>query len=445
MNGLVEELGPHEPNYRCAGSADFELLGHSVEGRPLVVEYCGSPAANVRIFILAGQHGDESEAREAAAAFLVRFRSGALRATARLAILADANPDGAAINARLNALHSDLNRDHLLLCTPETLAIHSFLDRWQPDLVLDVHTYRPWRRELLKHDFVFPHGVMIDFPTNPAVRTPLLLNFRADLLSFVKFRMAQLSIRCDRYTLVRPSGIVRHSNLDILDARNSLALRFDIPTILLEGRRASPDDPPIFTPPNLALLYCLEAVVEWAGRNANMIRKRIPKPDCHNRVPVRCRYSRSTTPRYMEMQSAISGRINMVGIPGDYLPFVKITRSIRAPRAYAVPRNLAGLLELLAKRHFRTTLAGGFKDALTQIYRIEAVSQGSEDELAMPLCTLESAGLSLDDFVLFPTGQCGGPLLALFLEPESQFGPHRIVELAAALRPGSQYPVARVI
>ena len=185
----------------------FELIGYSVQGRPLVVQLCGNPASNFRIFILGGQHGDESDARESASTLLSRVRSGAVRAAAHLAILIDANPDGAAMGTRRNASHVDLNRDNMLLSAPETLAIHNFVDRWRPDLIFDVHTYCPWRRELLKYDFVFPHDVMIDFPTNPAVQTTLSPALQEDLLEFAKQRMAELSIRCDRYTRVRPPGI----------------------------------------------------------------------------------------------------------------------------------------------------------------------------------------------------------------------------------------------
>src|SRR5262249_35236586 len=150
-----------------------------------------------------------------------------------IAVLADANPDGSVKQTRRNASLLDLNRDHFLLSSPETAAVHYFVNCWRPDLILDVHTYRPRRRELLRYDFVFPQDVMIDFPTNPAVRTWLHPAREADLLNFVKARCGDLSIRCERYTRVRPSGIIRHSNFDICDARNSLSLRFDVPTVLL--------------------------------------------------------------------------------------------------------------------------------------------------------------------------------------------------------------------
>ena len=222
---------------------------------------------------MAGQHGDEPEARQAAAEFVSRFMEGTFGAAAHAAVLADANPDGAIAGTRRNAQETDLNRDHLLLSAPETAAVHAFVDSWKPDIVIDVHTYRPWRRELMAFDFVYPQEIMIDFPTNPAISTSMGAALRRRAMDFVEGRMAEGNIRSDRYTLIR-SGIVRHSNTDIVDARNGLALRFAIPTILIEGRRSSPDDLMSFTPPAVALLRSIESAVEWAAAHAKQLRNR---------------------------------------------------------------------------------------------------------------------------------------------------------------------------
>jgi hypothetical protein len=146
-------------------------------------------------------------------------------------------------------------------------------------------------------------------------------------------------------------------------------------------------------------------------------------------------------PRYMDMQSATKGGITRVQIPGSYLPQVKTSKSVLMPFGYAVPRRLEGVLGSLARHRFETVIKGEG----TEVYRIEAmVLAGEEDAPAMPVCVLESADIALDEYVIFPTRQTGRSLLALLLEPESQFGPPRLPELAGALVPGSVYPVVRV-
>jgi hypothetical protein len=242
----------------------------------------------VRVFIMAGQHGDEPETCQAASKFVSRFIEGTFNAAAHAAVLVDANPDGAIAGTRRNARDSDLNRDHLLLSEPETTALHAFVHSWNPDIVIDVHTYRPWRRELMPFDIVYPQEIMIDFPTNPAISTSFGPALRRKAMDFVAGRMAEGNIRSDRYTIIR-SGIVRHSNTDIVDARNGLALRFAIPVILIEGRRSSPEDSLSFTPPAAALLRSIESAVEWAAAHAKHLRNRPSGCEKEEMVPVRCR------------------------------------------------------------------------------------------------------------------------------------------------------------
>jgi hypothetical protein len=399
----------------------------------------------VRIFIMAGQHGDEPEARQAAAEFVSRFMEGAFRAAAHAGVLVDANPDGAIAGTRRNARETDLNRDHLLLSTPETAAVHAFVDSWKPDIVIDVHTYRPWRHELMAFDFVYPQEIMIDFPTNPAISTSLGAALRRKAMDFVQGRIAEANIRSDRYTIIR-SGIVRHSNTDIVDARNGLALRFAIPTILIEGRRSSPEDFLSFMPPAVALLRAIESTVEWASAHAKQLRNRPSVCEENEMVPVRCRYSGSRSARHMEMQSASKGEIARVRIPGTYLSSIRATRSIRLPAAYGVPRNLIGLLALLSRHGLASASPETFRSSATEVYGIEAMTPAGEiDAPAIPTCSARAESVNLDGFVLFPAPQIGGRLLALLLEPESQFGPPRLPELAETLRPGSTYPIIRVV
>jgi hypothetical protein len=398
----------------------------------------------VRIFIMAGQHGDEPEARQAAAEFVSRFLDGTFRATAHAAVLVDANPDGAIAGTRRSARDTDLNRDHLLLSAPETAAVHAFVDAWKPDIVIDVHTYRPWRRELMALDFVYPQEIMIDFPTNPAISTSLGPALRRKAMDFMGGRMAEANLRSARYTLIR-SGIVRHSNTDIVDARNGLALRFAIPAILIEGRRSSPDDFLSFTPPAVALLHSIESAVEWAAAYAEQLRNRPSVCKVEERVPVRCRYSGSRVARHMEMQSASKGDISRVRIPGAYLSTVRATSNIRLPKAYGVPSKLTGVISLLGRQALASVSPEAFRSSGTEVYGIEAMTPAGEvDAPAIPTCTARAERVNLDGFVLFPATQTGGRLLSLLLEPESQFGPHRLPELAATLRPGSTFPIIRV-
>jgi hypothetical protein len=210
-----------------------ETIGFSEEGRPLEIIFAGQAEAQLRVFILAGQHGDEACSREAARAFAPLFRAQyePYFASMRLAILADANPDGAAKNTRLNARGLDLNRDHLRLESRETAAIHHFVRAWQPHLIIDAHVYPSRRGHLLAQNLLYSQDLFVDVPTHPAVGAVMNQTAVENFFATMNEMLAQRGLSCERYTLVRPSGKVRHSTLHVCDARQTLALRHEVCTI----------------------------------------------------------------------------------------------------------------------------------------------------------------------------------------------------------------------
>jgi len=125
---------------------------------------------------------------------------------------------------------------------------------------------------------------------------------------------------------------------------------------------------------------------------------------------------------------------------------VKAVSFIRLPGAYGIPRGFTGVLALMHRHGLESVSPEAFRSSATEVYGIEAMTPASEaDTPAIPTCRARTESLNLDDFVLFPATQTGGRLMALLLEPESQFGPPRVPELAETLRTGSTYPIVRVV
>src|SRR5262245_59028923 len=122
-------------------SSQGTILGRSRENRPILCFGRGRESAASRLLVLAGQHGDERSSRRTLQALLaVPAEEIAWRLPAiQLAIVPEANPDGCAARTRCNADGIDLNRDHQLLLSNETVAIHRFVRRWQPHVILDLH------------------------------------------------------------------------------------------------------------------------------------------------------------------------------------------------------------------------------------------------------------------------------------------------------------------
>ena len=105
------------------------------------------PAASTRrpaVLIVAGQHGDEPAGTEALVVVAQQLAAGRFDRVldqVDVFLLPRANPDGAALGQRAAADGSDINRDHLLLATPEAQAEAQLERDIAPVVVLDLHEY----------------------------------------------------------------------------------------------------------------------------------------------------------------------------------------------------------------------------------------------------------------------------------------------------------------
>lgn len=124
----------------------WKPIGVSVERRALLVAESGS--GPLRIYLIGGVHGDETEGRSA-----LETLKDEPDAAATIRILRDLNPDGTAAYRRPNARGHDLNRNWPArnfrrgytggpapLSEPETRALDQDLRAFKPDIVVALHS-----------------------------------------------------------------------------------------------------------------------------------------------------------------------------------------------------------------------------------------------------------------------------------------------------------------
>ncbi len=102
------------------------------------------PAKRPTVLLLAGQHGDEPAGTEALlvlARALAQGRHAGVLDRVDVVVVPLANPDGRALFQRDTADGTDLNRDHLLLRTPEAQAVAQLIVAVDPLVVADFHEY----------------------------------------------------------------------------------------------------------------------------------------------------------------------------------------------------------------------------------------------------------------------------------------------------------------
>ena len=64
------------------------------------------------------------------------------------------NPDGSEINVRRNANGADLNRNHLILTEPETIALHRLFNKYLFEATMDVHEYYPYTEDFISYGYI---------------------------------------------------------------------------------------------------------------------------------------------------------------------------------------------------------------------------------------------------------------------------------------------------
>jgi hypothetical protein len=419
-----------------------EIIGRSFEGRPLVVRFAGDPASSLRILVVAGQHGDEPGARRSALRFLEESREGWAAGPrparpVQIAVLEDANPDGAVRGTRANAEGRDLNRDHLELRSPETQALHRWIRAFRPAAVLDVHNYPSRRRHLLAAGRVLDTDVLLAVPTHPAVRHALALS---PLLDSVRADLEREGFTAGPYLLFGRSGRVRSSTLETFDARNGLALRYDLPTFLVEGREprreeGAADRERLLRAQTLALRSLVSSIADRAGTWRN----RTARPRV---VPVRAKWVRGASTATSWMRVEGSEPPVRLAVP-EARTQAEVTGSVPMPDAYAVPDVLVPLLGILARQGFREMGRGASTGGSGEVYEFPASRSRRPARRCPP--GDDTARVTLSGYRIFPTDVPGGRALAVWLEPDSPFGLAGREDLGLGRSPGLLYPVLRLV
>ncbi|MDO5288261.1 MAG: M14 family metallocarboxypeptidase [Pseudomonadota bacterium] len=153
-------------------SVRLESAGTSVQGRSLPVVLLAEGGRwrpeRPTLLLVAHQHGNEPATGEAALVLLERWsapESAELLRAINIVALPRANPDGAALFTRANADGLDLNRDHLLLRTPEARVMAQVATRYRPHVVLDLHEYTAGDRWVSKFKAWTKHDVLLQSAT----------------------------------------------------------------------------------------------------------------------------------------------------------------------------------------------------------------------------------------------------------------------------------------
>jgi hypothetical protein len=147
------------------------VLGRTPMGREMLLLLLTAPQAagdsRPTVLVLGQQHGNEPAGGEAALALADQLAGprAALLDRVNVLIVPRANPDGAAMLSRTTAEGIDVNRDHLLLHSPEARLLATVVREYRPHVVLDLHEFTVGDRWVRKFGVVQRYDALIQAAT----------------------------------------------------------------------------------------------------------------------------------------------------------------------------------------------------------------------------------------------------------------------------------------
>jgi len=215
--------------------------GLSQRGTPIEALHFSRGPGRPVVLLVGQQHGDEPAGSEALLVVARELAGGSLAPLLDridVLVLPRANPDGAEFGQRVSVNGNDINRDHLLLRTPEAAAQAALVREFAPQLVVDAHEHTVVGRYLEKFGAIQRYDMLLQYAMT--ANLPPALTQASETMFFVPLRQALDRERLSHewyYTNPTTPGDLRLSMGGVQPdtARNVQGLKNAV-SVLLESR-----------------------------------------------------------------------------------------------------------------------------------------------------------------------------------------------------------------
>ncbi len=447
-----------------AGTGAFTLdtIGTSVEGRSLVLlHFAGaSPREEepLEILVYAQQHGDEPSGKEAAIALARDIATGRFTdflGSADLYLIPQVNPDGSEAGQRRNADGMDLNRDHLVLSTPEVSALHAVFNELMPHVTLDVHEYgitsSAWVDQGIRKDFGQQIGALSNANMSMAVRS-----YAWDrMIPAMKEALEPREVYLRRYLVTGgPDERFRFSTTALNDGRNSMGI-YNTLSFLIEGQNGLTVEDDI-RERGRQQLETMKAFITFAADHAGEIRELVQREraaleaaEPGQEVALVMDYvpdpSRPTvTVGVIDMETGAEEEL----VIEDFHPRVEATVFVSRPMGYVVPGGLTSVLEVLARHGIEMRPVEAPLEAIVEAYTIRSTTETTKEDkdfLEVEVTKTRGPTVIPEGDVIVWTDQLRTNLIVSLLEPRSQWGLPPLPDFGELLEPGTVFPIGRIV
>ena len=441
-----------------------EVIGKSVQGRELYAVYFsnsdfGKDESKIKVLIFAQQHGNEQSGKEGALLLiteLLKSENKYLFDKIDFVIVPQMNPDGSEINKRRNGNDMDLNRNHLILTEPETIALHNLFNKHLFEVTMDVHEYYPYGETYKKYGYRNNADEEVGTTTNINVAQEIRNLSSSKYMPFIKKYLNESNFSFFEYSPGGPPEIdyIRKSTFDINDGRQSLGIQNTF-SFIQEGLNGEDGFIDNIKRRAVGQMTGMLGLLKFSYDNKDEIkqiikseREKLINGEVSNKVAIQLDHFPDGSKLALPLLSYYTNKDTVV-IVNDYRPVVKSLHDVERPEGYLIPKKLNEVVEW-AKRHFLiyNDYKKSDKDKIQQYYISGIDSMDFERDIIInPVVELKEVpnDLSENDYIYIPTKQLRNNMIVIALEPKSELGLVTYKNFAHLIKKGEYYQILRVV
>lgn len=441
-----------------------EVLTKSIEGKELFAVYFskngfGKDESKIRVLIFAQQHGNEQSGKEGALLLineLLKPENQYLFDKIDFVLIPQMNPDGSDKNQRRNGNSMDLNRNHLILTEPETIALHKLFNKYLFEVTMDVHEYAPYGDTYKQYGYRHNDDEEIGVNTNINIDEKIRFMQKKVYVPYIGKYFKDRNFSFFEYSPGGPPEIdyIRHSTFDINDGRQSLGIQNTFSFIQegLNGKDVFVDNIKHRSEGQMTgMLALLEFAYNHKDEIKNLVkdgRKNLVENKVSEQVAIQLDHFSDGSKLDLPLLSYYSNKDTVITVT-DYRPVVKSIYDVKRPKGYLVPKKLKEIIDW-ADRHELNyyDYKKSDEDKIEQYYISGIDSMDFErDTIVNPIVEVKTIknDLCADDYIFIPVNQLRNNMIVIALEPKSELGLVTYQQFEHLLKKGETFPILRVV
>ena len=441
-----------------------EVIGKSIEGRELFAVYFskdgfGKDESKIKVLIFAQQHGNEQSGKEGSILLineLLKPENQYLFDKIDFVLVPQMNPDGSEKNRRRNGNNMDLNRNHLILTEPETIALHKLFNKYLFEVTMDVHEYYPYGETDKKFGYRENNDEELGVTTNVNVSDEIRTLSKKNYLPFIKKYLNDRNFSYFEYSPGGPPEIdyIRHSTFDINDGRQSFGIQNSF-SFIQEGMNGKDSFVDNIQHRAEGQMTGMHGLLEFVFNHKDELKKivktereKLINGTVSNKVAIQLDHFADGSKLEMPLLSYYSNKDTVITV-NDYRPVVKSIYDVERPKGYLVPKKLSEIINW-ADRHdlIYTDYKKSDTDKIEQYFIIGIDSMDFErDIIVNPVVDVKTISNDLIEsaYIFIPVNQLRNNMIVIALEPKSELGLVTYKQFEHLLKKGEIFPVLRAV